>query len=175
MILYHYTAPQHLAGIAKHGLTVGDVPTDLRRYKGRVGVWLTTSPEATGHGLAGSSISKRRYRLTVDVPPSAVVKWAEWAPGNVTPETFENLKRCAGSDGPSQWETWFVCFGVVRPAAIVACRDMLTGLDVEDWATTGPAVMAVPAWRREAWHRGLSKHHARSMRMLKARGVEMLI
>jgi len=51
MILYHYTSPQHLLGIAKHGLTIGGVPTDLGHSKGRVGVWPTTPLEEFVMGL----------------------------------------------------------------------------------------------------------------------------
>jgi hypothetical protein len=171
MILYHYTAPQHLAGIAKHGLTVGDVPTDVRRHKGCVGVWLTTSPDSLGLGLGGP-LPKHQYRLTVEVPPTmTVVRWTDWAPGNVTPETFARLNATAGKDGKSQWETWFIRFGVVPPSAIVACRDMIAGVDVGDWAKSGPAdgtAMAVPPWRRQAWHKQLLKQQARYLRAVAA-------
>ncbi len=74
MILYHYTSPQHLLGIAKHGLTIGDVPTDLGHSKGRVGVWLTTSPESIGHGPARGPGLHVKYRLTVDLPGRHVVR-----------------------------------------------------------------------------------------------------
>jgi hypothetical protein len=65
MILYHFTSGYHLYGIGRHGLTVGDVPTDLRRNRGRIGIWFTSSPTATGHGLETSSVDKGRYRLEV--------------------------------------------------------------------------------------------------------------
>lgn len=38
MRLHHFTSERHLRPIAKFGLTVGDVPTDLRRGAAR-GVW----------------------------------------------------------------------------------------------------------------------------------------
>ena len=33
VILYHYTAGEYLAAIAKHGLTVGDVTTDIGKAR----------------------------------------------------------------------------------------------------------------------------------------------
>lgn len=78
--LYHFTSWHHLHGIGRFGLTVGDVPTDIHRWKGCCGVWLTSNGSARGHGLEGSSVDKSRYRLTVDVPEDdpALVKWTEW-------------------------------------------------------------------------------------------------
>ncbi|WP_157063999.1 hypothetical protein [Methylobacterium tarhaniae] len=178
MILYHYTAQRNLAGIAKYGLTIGDVPTDIRRSKGRVGVWLTTSPESTGHGLGGEGRSTIRYRLTIDVPEATVVRWSEWAPGRVTQETIDNLKRCAGRDGASQWETWFICFIIVRTSSIVACRDLIEGVDIDDWINCSPvgsAFFSVPPWRREEWHRELLKGNSRHLRDIERSGMRIVI
>jgi hypothetical protein len=162
MILYHYTSAYHLHGIGRHGLTVGDVPTDLRRNRGRVGVWLTTYPTAAGHGLEGSAADKGRYRLEVQVPDGSpsLVRWADWAPQHVTPETIRMLQATA-----REWSSWYVFFGVIPPASILACVDMTTGERVRDWPSLYPAeasLRPVPAWRRDAWHRQLIKKVARA-------------
>lgn len=68
MLLYHFTSLYHLRGISQYGLTVGDVPTDIERFKGRIGIWLTSSPTPDGHGLEGSFTNKKQFRLLVDVP-----------------------------------------------------------------------------------------------------------
>jgi hypothetical protein len=65
MRLYHFTSVRHLYGIALHGLTVGDVPTDIAKCKGTCGVWLTSDPSPGGNGLEGSAADKSRFRLTV--------------------------------------------------------------------------------------------------------------
>jgi hypothetical protein len=163
MRLYHFTSAAHLYGIGRHGLTVGDVPTDVRRNRGRCGVWLTSSPETSGHGLEGSSLDKKRYRLEVEAPEGAAfVRWTDWARRNVTPETIRGLHATAEG-----WGAWYVFFGVIPPAQIVACTDMATGESVPDWATLYPAEVSlkpVPAWRRDAWHRQLLKQVARAAR-----------
>jgi hypothetical protein len=40
--LYHFTSRHHLHGVGRFGLTVGDVPTNIHRWEGRCGVWLTS-------------------------------------------------------------------------------------------------------------------------------------
>jgi hypothetical protein len=134
-------------------LTVGDVPTDLKRWKGHIGVWLTSSEKAGGHGLEGSGLAKAQYRLSVKVPQDTalLVRWADWALQNVTPDTFEALHRSATS-----FETWYVYFGVVRPEWIVECLDTFTGEKIDGWAQICPPELdapAVPPWRRDAWQR----------------------
>lgn len=104
MKLYHYTMKHRLAGIAKYGLTIGDVPTDLRHSKSEVGVWLTSSDKPTGHGLSRKLSEAICFRLTVELAQGArgLVRWSEWASDNVTFETIQNLKESAGKDGVSQ-------------------------------------------------------------------------
>lgn len=179
MILYHFTGAPNLRPISRYGLTIGDVPTDLRRSQGRVGVWLTTSSESTGHGLARVGIGgpPPRYRLMLDLPPtSSLVRWSDWAFDNVTPETRENLIRCAGKDGPSQWQTWFVHFGPIPPTTILGCQDMDTGEAIQDWANVWPSELdarGVPPYRRHAWHDQLLKRDRRGLRGLEARGLQI--
>lgn len=170
MILFHYTSCRHLRAIARYGLTVGDVPTDIHRGRGRVGVWFTSAPTAGGHGLEGSAVDKTRYRLAVDVPDASpqLVRWLEWAPRNATAETIEALHSVAArheGDGPA---SWYVYFGVIPPSAIGACVDMHTGTDPENWGEISSPetdIKGVPGWRRDAWHRQLLK---RVDRVLKA-------
>jgi hypothetical protein len=153
VILYHFTSGRYLRGIAKYGLTVGDVPTDIKRGRGRIGVWLTSSGDtASGHGLEGSKFNKGEYRLTVDVPAnSSLAKWTEWAPTNATQETIEALQLTA-----SGYESWYIFLGVVRPELIKSCHEVSSRLEIADWENILPAEFAaqgVPPWRREAWQK----------------------
>jgi len=153
--LYHFTSRHHLYGIGRFGLTVGDVPTDIHRWKGCCGVWLTSNVAASGHGLDGGHADKSRYRLTVSVSEDdpALVKWTEWAEKNATAATICALHRTA-----SAFATWFVYFGVIDPAEIEECIDMQTGLTVEGWRDTPQGLAKpVPPDRRHVWHKKLMK------------------
>lgn len=169
MILYHYTSARHLRAIARHGLTVGDVPTDIRRGRGRVGVWFTSAATAGGHGLEGSAVNKKQYRLAVEIPDDSplLVRWSDWAPKNATAETIGALHSTAAEhegEGPA---SWYVFFGVLQPAAISSCVETTTGAEVDNWGEVSPPEMdikAVPAWRRDAWHRQLIKQVDRALK-----------
>lgn len=161
--LYHFTSAGHLRPIGAHGLTVGDVPTDSRRWRGRVGVWLTSDPEPDGHGLDGSSADKKRHRLTVELPDSDPLlrSWPDWSRRHVTKETREALHGTAPG-----FESWFVYFGHIEPAAIVECTDMQTGEAVPDWFDRFPPVYdvkPVPFARRQKWHKSLMKRLQRHL------------
>jgi hypothetical protein len=165
MQLYHFTSPRHLYGIARHGLTVGDVPTDIGRAKGRCGVWLTGDASPAGHGLEGSSTDKSRCRLTVQAPGGAnLVKWTDWAAVNVTPDTRRILHSVAAG-----FETWFVYFGVIARSSITECVDMANGVIIADWADREPSpsdVKAVAPWRRKAWLNKTIKQVNRELRRI---------
>jgi hypothetical protein len=164
MELYHFTAHRFLRGIAKHGLTVGDVPTDIRRGAGRVGVWFTTVKGADGHGLGGA-LDKKALRLRVDIPENSpqLVRWPEWSKSNVTEETIAALHDAGGRG----FDTWYIFFGIVEPDAIGECFDMDNNRAVDNWRDT-PAlpndIPGVPAWRRDAWHKNLLKKVGRALR-----------
>jgi hypothetical protein len=155
MKLYHFTSLRHLRGIALYGLTVGDVPTNLEKWEGRYGVWLTSNSDPRGHGLFGAA-DKTRIRLTVDAPENAyLVRWVDWAATNVTRDTMNRLHSLAPN-----YESWYVYFGIIRPSAIVECVDLHAGEALEDWRDRPPSpldVAPVPAWRRDAWHKKLLK------------------
>ena len=165
MQFFHFTSGAHLRGIARHGLTVGDVPTDLDRNRGVCAVWLTTREGADGHGLAGSAVNKAQYRLTVEVSESdpRLAKWLEWAPSKVTDKT---QKRLASADG-ERFESWWIYLGVIAPENIVECREMGTDAPVDDWPNLtgigGHVLPGVPAWRRGDWHRALLKKVGRAV------------
>jgi hypothetical protein len=161
---FHFTSRWHLRGIAKYGLTVGDVPTDINKNEGKIGVWLSTAQTAANNGLEGSSADKMRFCLSVLLPDGSPLlhKWTDWARDNCTLATVEALQRTAAS-----FDSWYIYFGVIKPEAIVACRDMKSGEDVPDWATlpqTASDTPGVPAWRRHAWHSALLKNVARRLR-----------
>jgi hypothetical protein len=69
VILYHYSAGEYLHAIAKHGLTVGDVPTNIMAGLGKIGVWLSSADHPDGNCLGGSAIDKSRFRFAVEVTP----------------------------------------------------------------------------------------------------------
>ena len=155
MHLYHFTDCHHLHGVGRFGLTIGDVPTDIHRWEGRCGVWLTSDDTAHGHGLEGSPLDKSRYRLTVGIAEDdpSLEKWIEWSAKNVTPVTIRFLHAAA-----SGFNTWYVYFGVIDPAKIEACTDMQTGLAIENWRETPEGnVRPVPPERRHVWHKKLMK------------------
>ncbi|MER9355610.1 hypothetical protein NKI61_20285 [Mesorhizobium sp. M0514] len=154
MDLYHFTAGEYLRGIAAHGLTVGDVPTDLWRGSGLVGVWLTSSKVESGHGLAGSALDKARFRLKVNVPEADLHKWRGWAATNVTQETVDALRRVNGSSD----RTWFIYFGCVAPDRIVEVVDLATSNVVSNWQNIWPIEISRPGLRFEdrfIWHERL--------------------
>jgi hypothetical protein len=163
MLLYHFTSMRHLYAISREGLTVGDVPTDFRRGKGRVGVWLTSDGTPNGHGLEGSASDKTRVRLLVDVPEGPnLVRWVDWARRNVKPETIENLH--ASGQG---FQNWYVYFGVIDLIAITQCLDMASGQVIDDWTRRESSpfdVRPVPSWRREAWRKKMIKQVDRALR-----------
>jgi hypothetical protein len=99
--LYHFTSARHLRGIALHGLTVGDVPTDIAAWKGCCGVWLTSDKTSRGQGLEGGQADKCRFRLTVEAPDNALlVKWTDWAPKGAEKRHGEDHARssCHGDE-----------------------------------------------------------------------------
>ncbi len=162
MKLYHFTSPRHLYGISSYGLTVGDVPTDLSRFKGRCGVWLTSASGSGGHGLEGSAADKCRFRLTVEAPDNALlVRWVDWASKYVTADTLRCLHATAAN-----FDTWYVYFGVIARSAILECVDMESGT-VVDWTGRQPSPVdtpPVPPWRREFWHRKMIKDVKRALK-----------
>jgi hypothetical protein len=167
--LYHYTAGSNLRGVAKHGLTVGDVPTDISRFGGLIGVWFTTSLDPAGHGLEAMGRSdKQRFRLTVDLPADTRLKrWADWKHDHVKPDTINILERAAAHNGTRAAETWWIYFGHVKSEWIFDVVDMQTGQAVADWKTCWPASQSrpgIPYWRREAWQTKTLKKIARAMR-----------
>lgn len=161
MELFHYTSLLHIRGIAKYGLTVGDVPTDLVKNQGRVGVWLTDLGNPSDLGLDGSRVDKKRLRLSVQVSEASAVlhRWTDWADKNVTPFTRVRLSEIAPTS-----KNWWIYLGVIPRKDIVACIDMSNGeaLDIELVPPNRSEVAGVPTWRREAWHRKLLKQVAQA-------------
>jgi hypothetical protein len=163
MNLFHFTNYRKLRGISQFGLTVGDVPTDVRRNKGRCGVWLTSSPAPVGHGLTGNAIDKQAIRLTVKIAENAplLFRWTDWAKRNATSETIAALRD---GDGARD-ETWFVYFGVLPSASIIECLNIATGEIVAEWPNVAESPLdlpGVPSWRRESWHKNLLKKVAKA-------------
>ena len=163
-VFYHYTSADALYGIGLHGLTVGDVPTDIRKGRGVIGVWLTTSEQPQGHGLDQSGRHRRRYRLSIELPQDAMNlhSWKAWSARHATPETINGLHSTADA-----WETWWVFLGVIRPNQIVRCHDTQDGMPVENWqtiTTKQSKAAVVPPWRREAWQRKMLKQVGKALR-----------
>jgi hypothetical protein len=153
--LYHFTSQHHLPGIARHGLTVGDVPTDIQRNLGRVGIWLTSTACPVGHGLEGSTVNKKQMRLLVELDDAdpALAHWPKWAIEHATPATIQALHRSAAG-----FETWWIYFGHIASTSVRECIDLSIGQPT-GWPDI-PAVAGqpgVPYWRRHAWHKALIK------------------
>jgi hypothetical protein len=157
MRLYHYTSSAHLRGIDRHGLTVGDVPIDLARNTGRVGVWLTSRSDPTGHGLSGSAVDKSEVRLTVDIlDEKPLRRWDEWSALEVPPKTRSRLEQADGASARS----WYVYFGWIKREALVEAVSMKTGEVISDWdeyVGDGFSLPAVPYFRKHHWHKKLLK------------------
>jgi hypothetical protein len=169
MRLYHFTSARHLRAIGLHGLTVGDVPTDLALNQGQCGVWLTSDDNPEDQGLEGNEANKKQFRLTVDAPDNELlVRWIDWAPKNVTSDTMRGLHGVA-----SGFNSWYVYFGVIDRSAIINCVEMQTGREVKNWADwprSRSDVKPVPPWRRAAWQKKLLKHVAKE---LGAEGIKL--
>lgn len=163
MKLYHFTGAEMLRGIAKCGLTVGDVPTDLRTTAGKIGVWFSDIADANGHGLEESAVDKKRMRLTVDVPDTvSLVKWSDWAAMNVSSDTIRSLEAAGGHAA----STWWIFFGWIKPGLISSVHDMRDGTEIENWQTAVPLEVSrpgVPYWRREVWQKKMLKDVRRVM------------
>jgi hypothetical protein len=153
MQLYHFTSAQHLRGIAQYGLTVGDVPTDLGRLDGKIGVWLTTSMRPDGHGLGGSRVNKTAFRLAVEVPADGPLhKWTTWALTNVSRQTFEALK----TDDAHKYDEFYLYFGWLRPEDIVDVVDVACARSVANWKSLlaqSESLPGVSFQRRKAWQK----------------------
>lgn len=153
MQLFHFTSAAHLHGIRQHGLTVGDVVTDLESFRGKVGVWLTSSETAEGHGLRGSGVDKTEFRLRVNVPESRLLwKWSDWAKSHVSKDTKLALDAADGFNS----DKFFIYFGWLPADRIVEVVSMKTGEVVADWGEATPdsaLVPGVPYSNRHAWHR----------------------
>ncbi|MER9104432.1 hypothetical protein NKH95_10820 [Mesorhizobium sp. M0848] len=164
MTFYHFTSAESLLGIGRHGLTVGDVPTDIAKMRGLVGVWLTSSPLSDNHGL-GKQYDKRRYRLTVELPVGlpTLHKWTEWSKQYVTPQTITGLQ-----DTASAWDTWYIVLGVVPADGVIACIDVQSGETIHNWREIklpGSEKRIVPPWRREAWQKRMFKQVSKALAM----------
>jgi hypothetical protein len=170
MILYHYTSGRHLRAIAKYGLTVGDVPTDIKKERGRIGIWLTNSLKEHGHGLEGSGVNKQQYRLAVSINDGAPAlhKWSDWASKHVTANTISWLHTAAGRRANP--DSWFIYFDVIVPERIIECVEVATGAVVADYENVSPPALdikAVPSWRREAWQKRMLKDVRRALAALR--------
>lgn len=153
MQLFHYTSYYHLRGIGRFGLTVGDVPTDMRRHRGEIGVWLTSSPFPEGHGLGGSRVDKEAVRLCVEIPdPRSIHKWADWAPSHVTPETLAALRI----EDAHKEDEFYIYFGWIPPVNISAVVDTRSGSPIHRWASLLPEAVSLPGiayGKRHAWQK----------------------
>ena len=158
MRLHHFTSLNALAPIGKFGLTIGDVPTDIKRRKGVVGVWLTTASEPVALGLAGSAVDKSRVRLALDLPDDAypLHSWDSWKRKNVDPDTVRRLEQVAGRTADPS--TWYIYLGWLQEKLIVEAVDMATGTAIADWRGGLQGVKPVDgvAYRdKAAWHRDM--------------------
>jgi len=106
------------------GLKYGDVPTSVST--GINAPWLTSDYRSHRQVWSkGSSVDKRRIRLTVAVPEAdtRLVKWSTFARQNqIDPKWYQHLNAAGG--GGSDW--WYLYMGIVSPSWIVDAKDMQT-------------------------------------------------
>jgi hypothetical protein len=175
VILYHYSAGEYLHAIAKHGLTVGDVPTGIWAGKGEIGVWLSSSDDGAGNCMETPAVDKRRFRFTVELEREdrSLVKWSDWAPSHVTSETIEILTNPTIGAKP---ENWWIYFGWIKPAHILAIHDMQSDVECSEEVWTGDQLPAVPFWNRRRWQKAMLKkvHRALAARCYAARCYSLL-
>ena len=163
MRLFHFTSGGKLRAISSCGLTVGDVPTDLRTGTGKIGIWLTTSDVPDGHGLIGSSVDKARFRLLVDVKEDYLVRWVDWAKEHVHPETQRTLRQANGHGD----DTWYVYFGHIPRSCIIGVTDMMSGTPVDQWESVWPeaeSLKAVSYEGRFIWQARMLRDLRRTLR-----------
>lgn len=166
MRLHHFTSANALIPIARHGLTIGDVPTDLVRNQGVVGVWLTSADTPDGLGLEGAAVDKRRIMLVLDVPADSLSlrRWDDWKLKNVEPRTIAVLERTAGAAADPS--TWYVYFGWLKAERVVEAVDTSTGLAIEGWQAGLPSFDPVEgvAYRdAKRWHRAFLRFVRRNL------------
>lgn len=153
MHLYHFTSAAHLHAISQHGLTVGDVVTDLDSFKGKIGVWLTSSTTPEGHGLSGSTVDKTEFRLLVDVPENRMLwKWTDWAQENLSPE----IRGLLDTPDAHRFEEFYVYFGWLPTERIIEVTSTITGELENDWGRHRPEsdlALGVPFRKRYDWQK----------------------
>jgi hypothetical protein len=138
VILYHFMAPGHLAGILQQGLSLGNVPTSEADDVNAV--WLTTDPDPAGHGLdipgeplhqanqlylehhgkmpPAGRYDKRLVRIKIRLPSKdrRLKHWPRWAKKRLQPDWYETLNRTGGGKA----ETWYLYFGTIPAADFIA-------------------------------------------------------
>ena len=166
MRLYHFTSRRHLRGIAQHGLTVGDVPTDIQRNRGCVGVWFTERDTPENLGLKGASALKSAIRLTVELPASPLLHRSV-----VGRLAMPRLKRGGFFTKPRRQA---IRGGSILASSgrrsIVACDDLVNGgtLDLVGIEERDDDLPGVAPWRRSAWHKKLLREVAKAKAMAAA-------
>jgi hypothetical protein len=80
VILYHYGAGEYLHAIAKHGLIVGDVPTNIMAGLGKIGVWLSSADHPGGNCLGGRRLTNRDFASLLKSRPKIPV-WQDGRTG----------------------------------------------------------------------------------------------
>ena len=75
MDYYHFTAREYLPRIAQEGLRKGEVPLTAKLV--RNGVWLTTDPDPTGHGLTDGRNVTDEEKAILGMPPRARARFPD--------------------------------------------------------------------------------------------------
>jgi hypothetical protein len=149
-MLYHFTARELLPGIARDGLSRGQVPLSPRQAINAV--WLTTDGDPSGHGLADGvglpehliaiarrlnedpssvvTLNKRAIRFAVKLRSRDpdLVHWPRWSKRVLAPDWYEALNRAGGGKAP----TWYLYFGVIAPGLIEPI-DVATATPLDGW------------------------------------------
>lgn len=144
MLLYHFTAEEHLDQIMSAGLSKGDVPISER--DGVNAVWLTSDKKTDGHGLSESRemtsdersalsdltgrvvppgtrfADKRAIRITVKILQSdrKLKYWPKYAAKKLEPAWRAILNKTGGG----KEKTWYLYFGVIPPDQFESVDDL---------------------------------------------------
>lgn len=156
MIFYHYTALEYLDSIMREGLTKGDVPMSSAtayQAEGVNAVWLTTSDNATGHGLSDARFAteeecrllgvplgarfpdKRAVRITIKMPKDKLKHWPSYARKRIAPRVYDALSKAGG--GEHKARTWYLSFAPIPPQQFAAVE--VRGEDGSWQAISAPA------------------------------------
>lgn len=135
--IYHFTSPLGLSAILSAG-HISLTESNLNIRNGNRGVvWLTSSPESTGHGLKFSDaipaeLDKMCIRITLPYQ-DRFRPWDEWSDAKGMDAGYKEI-LIGSADARETYRTWYVSETEISVADILKIENLLTGeaLSVQD-------------------------------------------